>query len=54
MRIKKTLARALVLGIQNFGAVTGVPMDPEAIEKILNVMKRTRIEYVVKKDDPVE
>jgi hypothetical protein len=27
-------------------------MTPQQIEEILNVMHRTKIEYVVKKDDP--
>jgi len=52
MPLRKTLAKLLVFGILQFGAVVGVPMDPEKIEKLMNVMHRTRIVHVVKKDDP--
>lgn len=49
---KKTLAKALLLGVLYLGAIAGVPIDPEKIEKIMNVMHQTRVEHVVKKDDP--
>jgi len=52
MSLKRTLARLLVFGILQFGALAGVPMDPQKIEQLMNVMHRTRIEHVVKKDDP--
>ena len=51
MSFKKTLAKILVLAILNFGALAGVPMSPEEIEKLMNVMHRTKVEHVVKKDD---
>jgi hypothetical protein len=52
MSLKKTLANLLVFGILQVGALAGVTMDPEKIEKLMSVMHRTRIEHVVKKDDP--
>lgn len=52
MSIKKTLARVLVLAVLNFGAVAGVPIDIEEIEKLMNEMHQTRVELVVKQDDP--
>ena len=52
MAFRKTLAKALVFAILQVGALAGVPMAPEEIEKIMNVMHRTKVEYVVKKDDP--
>ena len=52
MSIRKTLARLLVFAVLQFGALVGVPMDPEKIEQLMNVMHRTRIEHVIKKDDP--
>lgn len=52
MSLKKTLARLLVYSFLNFGAVMGVPMDPEKIEKLMNVMHRTKIVHVIKKEDP--
>jgi hypothetical protein len=52
MSLRKTLARLLVFAVLEIGALAGVPMSPEEIEKLMNVMHRTKIEYVVKKDDP--
>jgi len=50
--MRKTLARILVFAVLQIGALAGVPMSPEEIEKLMNVMHRTKIEHVVKKDDP--
>lgn len=50
--MKKILARILVLAVLQLGALGGVPMRPDEIEKLMNVMHRTKIEHVVKKDDP--
>jgi hypothetical protein len=53
MSVKKTLAKALLFGILQIGALAGVPMTPEEIEKVMNVMHRTKIVHVIKKkDDP--
>jgi len=52
MSVTKTLAKILVFAFLELGALAGVPMSPEEIEKLMNVMHRTKIEYVVKKDDP--
>jgi hypothetical protein len=52
--LKRWLGKILLLAVLEFGAVCGVPMDPEKIENIMNMMARTRVEYVVKKDDPPE
>jgi hypothetical protein len=54
MSVKKTLAKALLFGILQVGALAGVPMTPEEIEKVMNVMHRTKVVQVVKKDDPPE
>ena len=51
MSLRKTLAKLLVFAVLQFGALAGVPMSPEEIEKLMNVMHRTKIEHVVKKDD---
>ena len=53
MFLRKTLAKVLVLATLGVGALTGVPINPEEIEKLMNVMHQTKIEYVVKKDDPL-
>ena len=49
---KKTLAKILLFAFLQVGALAGVPISPEEIEKLMNVMNQTKIEYVVKKDDP--
>lgn len=51
MSLKRTLARLLVFAVLEVGALCGVPMSPEQIEKLMNVMHRTKVEHVVKKDD---
>jgi hypothetical protein len=38
---KKSLRKFLLLAILEFGAVCGVPMRPQEIEDLLNVMNRT-------------
>ncbi len=53
MFLRKTLAKVLVLATLEVGALMGVPMSAEEIEKLMNVMHQTKIEYVVKKDDPL-
>ena len=52
MSIKKTLAKVLVFAFLQVGALAGVPMDPKKIEEFMSVMHRTKLEHVVKKDDP--
>lgn len=52
MSLRKTLGKMLVFSILHFGALAGVPMDPEKIERLMNVMNRTRIVQVLKKEDP--
>jgi hypothetical protein len=49
---RKTLAKVFLLAFLQFGALAGVPMTPEQIEELMNVMHRTKVEVVVKKDDP--
>ena len=51
MSLKKKLAQALVYGLLSIGALCGVPMRPDQIEKIMRVMNETRITHVLKKDD---
>ena len=53
MSLRKLLGRILIFGMLEIGALAGVPMTPEDIEKIMNVMHRTKVVQVVKKDDGV-
>ncbi len=50
MSVKKLLGKILVFGMLEIGALAGVPMTPEDIEKIMNVMHRTKVVQIVKKD----
>jgi hypothetical protein len=52
MVLRNILAKVLVFAILQFGALAGVPMDPQHIQKLMNVIHRTKIEHVVKKNDP--
>ena len=52
MSLGKSLAKLLVYAVLNFGALAGVPMDPEKIRELMQVMNRTKIVQVLKKDDP--
>jgi len=52
MSFKKTLARILVCAILQFGLMSGAPISPEEIEKVMNIMHRTKVQYILKQDDP--
>jgi hypothetical protein len=41
----------LVVVVLQIGALAGMKMTSEEIEKLMNVMHRTKVEFVVKKDD---
>ncbi|MDP9190244.1 MAG: hypothetical protein M3P06_00895 [Acidobacteriota bacterium] len=51
MSLKKILGRVLLAGMLQVGALTGVPMTPEDIEKIMNVMHRTKVVQIKKNED---
>ena len=48
MSFRRLLAKLLVFAVLEMGAVCGVPMTPEKIEEILQMMNRARAEHVVK------
>lgn len=50
MSFRKTLARLLLFAVIEVGAMCGVPMSAEEIERLMNVMHRTKVVHVVKKD----
>lgn len=52
MSLKKILGKLLIYGILELGALAGVPMSPEQIEKIMQVMNRIKVVHVLKMDDP--
>jgi hypothetical protein len=49
----KLLGKVLIFAMLQFGVLAGARIPPEEIEKLMNVMHRTKVEYVVKKDDPL-
>ena len=52
MSLRKILGKLLIFSVLEVGALAGVPMSPEQIQKLMDVMHRTQVVQVVKKDDP--
>jgi hypothetical protein len=52
MSLRRILGKLLIYGILEMGALAGVPMSPEQIEKIMQVMNRIKVVHVIKTDDP--
>ena len=50
MSLKKALGRLLLLGVLELGSITGVPMTPDQIEKLMRAMHSTTVEQVMKKE----
>ena len=50
MSLRKTLAKVLLLGILEMGAICGVPITPEKIEQLMK-MNDTKIAHVIRSDD---
>lgn len=48
MSLKKTLAQLLIYAVLEVGAIGGVPMTPDKIREIMQMMNRARVERVVK------
>ena len=48
--LRKTLGRILLFGMLEIAALAGAKITPEDIEKIMNVMHRTKIVQIVKKE----
>ncbi len=51
MSIRKLLGRIFLFGMLELGALAGVPMTAEDIEKIMEVMNRTKVEHVVRNEE---
>jgi hypothetical protein len=49
--LKKILGKLLLFGMLEIGALAGVPMTPEDIEKIMNVMHSTKVVQIKKNED---
>lgn len=50
MSIRKLLGKLLVFAVLEMGVLAGARITPEEIEKIMQVMHRTKVEYVVKNE----
>ena len=50
MSVKTWIRHLLVLVVLDFGALCGLPIPPEKIRQLLEVMNATRVERVVKID----
>ena len=48
MSLKKILGRILLAALLHFGALAGMKVTPEEIEKIMNVMHRTKVVHILK------
>jgi hypothetical protein len=48
--LRKLLAKILVLGTLEMGALCGLPMSPHEIESLMEVMTRVKVVQVVKKE----
>jgi hypothetical protein len=48
--MRRLLAKLLLFTTLEIGALCGVPMSAEQIENLLEVMNRTEIVHVVKRD----
>lgn len=53
MKLRSALGRIFLAVLLQFGALAGAKMTPEEIEKIMNVMHRTKVVHILKQDDDV-
>ena len=51
MSIGKVLSRFLLAALLQFGALAGVKMTPEEIEKVMNIHHRTKVVHILKQED---
>jgi hypothetical protein len=50
--IKRKLSEILIIGILGAGSILGVPMDPQEIGGLLDLMNQPTLEVVVEKEKP--
>ena len=51
MTLRKILGRILLAAILQMGALAGMKMTQEEIEKVMNIMHRTKVVHILKQDD---
>jgi hypothetical protein len=50
MTLRKALGRILLAGLLQIAVLGGVKMTQEEIEKVMNVMHRTKVVHIMKKE----
>ncbi len=54
MSLGKKLGQLLLFGVINIGGYMGVHMRPDDIEKLLEVMNRTRVVHILKREEDLD
>ncbi|MGN6185676.1 MAG: hypothetical protein ACTHQM_18710 [Thermoanaerobaculia bacterium] len=49
--LRKKLGKLFLFAFLEVGALAGVPITPEQIEELLNLMNRTKVVHVLKTED---
>jgi hypothetical protein len=52
--LKKVLGKVLLFGMLQVGVLAGVPITPEKIEEIMEVMNRVQVVRVIHKERDIE
>jgi hypothetical protein len=50
--LRKLLGKILLFAVLEIGALCGVPMSPEQIKGLMEVMNRTQIVQTIEKEGP--
>jgi hypothetical protein len=50
--LRKLLGKLLLFGVLEIGALCGVPMSPEHIKRLMEVMNRTEIVQMIDREGP--
>lgn len=53
MSLRKLLGNVLLFGFLQIAMLGGARITPEEVEKLLNIMNRTRVVHILKQDDDV-
>ena len=54
MSIRKVLGKLLVFSMLQLGVMAGAPITPEEVEKIMQVMHRTKVVQILKNEESEE
>jgi len=54
MSLKNFLGKVLLFAVLEAGAIAGVPMTPQKIEELMEVMNRVQVVRVVHKEEDEE